>query len=159
MRELRANSKEIYLLAEGVRGRNIKNCDPPVCQHRPCRNGGTCVRYKVTPQITESVPKWPLNSKVVAFNRKPCFPFQTFSLLHCKKNSKTLLRWAMPECLVDPRKINVAHEKMIWVCVRFLACNCHLKALNSLLIVQSSRTFRCKKIVLLRNTVWVKQMP
>lgn len=83
MRELRANSKEIYLLADGVRGRNIKNCDPPVCQHRPCRNGGTCVRYEVTPQITESVPKWPLKSKVVALIRNSCFPFQTFPLSHC----------------------------------------------------------------------------
>ncbi|XP_068182860.1 protein eyes shut homolog [Antennarius striatus] len=41
--ELRVNSKEIYLVGEAVRGRNIKNCDPPVCQHLPCRNGGTCV--------------------------------------------------------------------------------------------------------------------
>lgn len=70
MRELRANSKEIYLLADGVRGRNIKNCDPPVCQHRPCRNGGTCVRYEVTTQITVNVLKWLL--------WKPRFPFQTF---------------------------------------------------------------------------------
>ncbi|KAM3606576.1 uncharacterized protein V6R79_019083 [Siganus canaliculatus] len=43
IRDLRVNSKEIYLLGEAVRGRNIKNCDPPVCQHLPCRNGGTCV--------------------------------------------------------------------------------------------------------------------
>ncbi|XP_029031043.1 protein eyes shut homolog isoform X2 [Betta splendens] len=41
--ELQVNSKEIYLAGEAVRGRNIKNCDPPVCQHLPCRNGGTCV--------------------------------------------------------------------------------------------------------------------
>ncbi|XP_038593172.1 protein eyes shut homolog [Micropterus salmoides] len=43
IRELQVNSKEIYLVGEAVRGRNIKNCDPPVCQHLPCRNGGTCV--------------------------------------------------------------------------------------------------------------------
>ncbi|XP_068613126.1 protein eyes shut homolog [Brachionichthys hirsutus] len=43
IRELRVNSKEMFLLGEAVRGRNIKNCDPPVCQHLPCRNGGTCV--------------------------------------------------------------------------------------------------------------------
>lgn len=48
IRELQVNSKEIYLAGEAVRGRNIKNCDPPVCQHLPCRNGGTCVRYQVT---------------------------------------------------------------------------------------------------------------
>ncbi|XP_030603557.1 protein eyes shut homolog [Archocentrus centrarchus] len=41
--ELQVNSKEIYLMGEAVRGRNIKNCDPPVCQHFPCRNGGTCI--------------------------------------------------------------------------------------------------------------------
>uniref|UniRef100_A0A665X8D2 Protein eyes shut homolog n=1 Tax=Echeneis naucrates TaxID=173247 RepID=A0A665X8D2_ECHNA len=43
IRELQVNSREIYLVGEAVRGRNIKNCDPPVCQHLPCRNGGTCV--------------------------------------------------------------------------------------------------------------------
>ncbi|XP_074532634.1 protein eyes shut homolog [Halichoeres trimaculatus] len=43
IKELRVNSKEIYLMGEAVRGRNIKNCDPPVCQHLPCRNGGTCI--------------------------------------------------------------------------------------------------------------------
>uniref|UniRef100_A0A667Y4L9 Protein eyes shut homolog n=1 Tax=Myripristis murdjan TaxID=586833 RepID=A0A667Y4L9_9TELE len=43
IRELQVNSKEIYLVGEAVRGKNIKNCDPPVCQHLPCRNGGTCV--------------------------------------------------------------------------------------------------------------------
>uniref|UniRef100_UPI003AAC0E98 protein eyes shut homolog n=1 Tax=Centroberyx gerrardi TaxID=166262 RepID=UPI003AAC0E98 len=43
IRELQVNSKEVYLVGEAVRGRNIKNCDPPVCQHLPCRNGGTCV--------------------------------------------------------------------------------------------------------------------
>lgn len=44
IRELQLSSKEIYLMGEAVRGRNIKNCDPPVCQHFPCRNGGTCIR-------------------------------------------------------------------------------------------------------------------
>ncbi|TDH01230.1 hypothetical protein EPR50_G00177460 [Perca flavescens] len=43
IRELQVNFQEIYLVGEAVRGRNIKNCDPPVCQHLPCRNGGTCV--------------------------------------------------------------------------------------------------------------------
>uniref|UniRef100_A0A8C9YVE4 Protein eyes shut homolog n=1 Tax=Sander lucioperca TaxID=283035 RepID=A0A8C9YVE4_SANLU len=43
IRELQVNLKEIYLVGEAVRGRNIQNCDPPVCQHLPCRNGGTCV--------------------------------------------------------------------------------------------------------------------
>ncbi|TNN67232.1 Protein eyes shut [Liparis tanakae] len=43
IKELQVNSKEIYLVGEAVRGRNIEDCDPPVCQHLPCRNGGTCV--------------------------------------------------------------------------------------------------------------------
>ncbi|KAM9364956.1 protein eyes shut homolog [Pholidichthys leucotaenia] len=45
IRDFRVNSKEIYLMSEAVKGRNIKNCDPPVCQHFPCRNGGTCVSH------------------------------------------------------------------------------------------------------------------
>lgn len=44
IREFWVNAKEIYLVGEGSKGRNIKNCDPPVCQHLPCQNGGTCVR-------------------------------------------------------------------------------------------------------------------
>ncbi|XP_049592179.1 protein eyes shut homolog [Syngnathus scovelli] len=43
IRQLQVNSKDIFLVVEAVRGRNINNCDPPVCQHLPCRNGGTCV--------------------------------------------------------------------------------------------------------------------
>ncbi|XP_061766366.1 protein eyes shut homolog isoform X2 [Nerophis ophidion] len=43
IRQLRVNSKEIFLVGDAVRGRNIQNCDPPVCQHLPCRNGGTCI--------------------------------------------------------------------------------------------------------------------
>ncbi|XP_014833710.1 PREDICTED: protein eyes shut homolog [Poecilia mexicana] len=43
IKEFQVNSKEIDLVGEAVKGRNIKNCDPPVCQHLPCRNGGTCV--------------------------------------------------------------------------------------------------------------------
>ncbi|XP_061546314.1 protein eyes shut homolog isoform X4 [Phycodurus eques] len=43
IRQLQVNSKEILLVGEAVRGRNIKNCEPPVCQHLPCRNRGTCV--------------------------------------------------------------------------------------------------------------------
>lgn len=46
--KLWVNSNDSDLMGDAVRGRNIKNCDPPVCQHLPCRNGGTCIRYKVT---------------------------------------------------------------------------------------------------------------
>uniref|UniRef100_A0A8C7WP38 Protein eyes shut homolog n=1 Tax=Oryzias sinensis TaxID=183150 RepID=A0A8C7WP38_9TELE len=43
IRDFQVNSKDVDLVSKAVRGRNIKNCDPPVCQHLPCRNGGTCV--------------------------------------------------------------------------------------------------------------------
>uniref|UniRef100_A0AAR2KS92 Protein eyes shut homolog n=1 Tax=Pygocentrus nattereri TaxID=42514 RepID=A0AAR2KS92_PYGNA len=43
IRELQVNSREVYIAGEAVRGRNIQNCDTPVCQHQPCQNGGTCV--------------------------------------------------------------------------------------------------------------------
>ncbi|CAL8299917.1 unnamed protein product [Merluccius merluccius] len=43
VRELQVNAREVFLPSEAVRGTNIQSCDPPVCQHRPCRNGGTCV--------------------------------------------------------------------------------------------------------------------
>ncbi|XP_054606105.2 protein eyes shut homolog [Nothobranchius furzeri] len=43
IRDLQVNWNKIDLVGESVRGRNIKNCDPPVCQHLPCHNGGTCI--------------------------------------------------------------------------------------------------------------------
>uniref|UniRef100_A0A673ZPH0 Protein eyes shut homolog n=1 Tax=Salmo trutta TaxID=8032 RepID=A0A673ZPH0_SALTR len=43
IRELQVNNKDIYIAGEALGGRNIHNCDTPVCQHLPCRNGGTCV--------------------------------------------------------------------------------------------------------------------
>ncbi|KAJ8406864.1 hypothetical protein AAFF_G00291400 [Aldrovandia affinis] len=45
IRELQVNSRELYIVDEAVRGRNIQNCDAPLCQHHPCHNGGTCVSY------------------------------------------------------------------------------------------------------------------
>ncbi|XP_028845065.1 protein eyes shut homolog isoform X2 [Denticeps clupeoides] len=43
VRELQVNTKELDIVREAVRGQNILNCASPVCQHQPCRNGGTCV--------------------------------------------------------------------------------------------------------------------
>ncbi|PWA25825.1 hypothetical protein CCH79_00001550, partial [Gambusia affinis] len=63
IKEFQVNSKEIDLVGEAVKGRNIKNCDPPVCQHLPCRNGGTCVRYST---------------------RSPLSPNRLFKVLECK---------------------------------------------------------------------------
>ncbi|MFT7805709.1 protein eyes shut homolog [Arapaima gigas] len=43
IRELQVNNRELHIMKEAIRGRNIRNCGGPVCQHQPCRNGGTCV--------------------------------------------------------------------------------------------------------------------
>ncbi|RXN10513.1 eyes shut-like protein [Labeo rohita] len=43
IRELQMGSKELYVVGEAIRGQNIQNCDTAVCQHQPCRNGGTCI--------------------------------------------------------------------------------------------------------------------
>nr|XP_009305790.1 protein eyes shut homolog isoform X2 [Danio rerio] len=43
IRELQMGSKELYVVGEAIRGQNIQNCDAAVCQHQPCRNGGTCI--------------------------------------------------------------------------------------------------------------------
>ncbi|XP_067277909.1 protein eyes shut homolog [Pseudorasbora parva] len=43
IRELQMGSKELHVVGEAVRGQNIQNCDASVCQHQPCRNGGTCI--------------------------------------------------------------------------------------------------------------------
>ncbi|KAG1930353.1 neurogenic locus notch protein [Pimephales promelas] len=43
IRELQMGSKELHVVREAIRGQNIHNCDATVCQHQPCRNGGTCL--------------------------------------------------------------------------------------------------------------------
>ncbi|KAK6489872.1 protein eyes shut-like protein [Huso huso] len=43
IRELQMNTKELFIVDEAVRGKNIENCNAPVCQYHPCRNGGVCV--------------------------------------------------------------------------------------------------------------------
>ncbi|XP_077468678.1 protein eyes shut homolog isoform X2 [Stigmatopora argus] len=43
IQQLQVNSKDVSLVGEAVRGGNIKNCDPPVCQHLLCLNGGSCL--------------------------------------------------------------------------------------------------------------------
>ncbi|XDV50658.1 hypothetical protein PO909_019676 [Leuciscus waleckii] len=48
IRELQMGSKELHVVGEAIRGQNIHNCDATVCQHQPCRNGGTCLRYDFT---------------------------------------------------------------------------------------------------------------
>ncbi|KAJ8359976.1 hypothetical protein SKAU_G00165010 [Synaphobranchus kaupii] len=43
IRELQVNSRELFIVDEAVRGKNIQNCNTPICQHQPCQNGGTCI--------------------------------------------------------------------------------------------------------------------
>ncbi|XP_035256854.1 protein eyes shut homolog [Anguilla anguilla] len=43
VRELQVNSRELFIVDEAVRGKNIGNCNAPVCQRNPCQNGGTCI--------------------------------------------------------------------------------------------------------------------
>ncbi|XP_068009825.1 LOW QUALITY PROTEIN: protein eyes shut homolog [Melanerpes formicivorus] len=42
IRDFQVNQKELFLIEEAVGGRNVENCEVPVCAHQPCRNGGTC---------------------------------------------------------------------------------------------------------------------
>ncbi|KAL1262658.1 hypothetical protein QQF64_005397, partial [Cirrhinus molitorella] len=43
IRELQMSSKELYVVGEAIRGQNIQNCGAAVCEHQPCRSGGTCI--------------------------------------------------------------------------------------------------------------------
>ncbi|CAL8257467.1 unnamed protein product [Lota lota] len=56
VRELRVNAREVVLPSEAAIGSNIQNCEPPVCQHCPCRNGGTCVGCDVEDWFCECPP-------------------------------------------------------------------------------------------------------
>ncbi|XP_048352362.1 protein eyes shut homolog [Sphaerodactylus townsendi] len=42
IREFQVNNKELFVIDEATGGRNIENCNVPVCDYHPCRNGGTC---------------------------------------------------------------------------------------------------------------------
>ncbi|KAJ7341344.1 hypothetical protein JRQ81_005329, partial [Phrynocephalus forsythii] len=42
IREFQVNNKELFIIDEALGGKNIENCNVPVCDHHPCHNGGTC---------------------------------------------------------------------------------------------------------------------
>ncbi|XP_034292564.1 protein eyes shut homolog [Pantherophis guttatus] len=42
IRELQVNTQELSIIEEALEGQNIDNCNIPVCDYHPCRNGGTC---------------------------------------------------------------------------------------------------------------------
>ncbi|CAM4531820.1 unnamed protein product [Lepidochelys kempii] len=44
IREFQVNNKELFIIDEALGGRNIENCNVPVCDYHPCHNGGTCTR-------------------------------------------------------------------------------------------------------------------
>ena len=44
VRDFQVNDLEIDLVAMATEGRNVGNCDVPVCEHSPCQNGATCHR-------------------------------------------------------------------------------------------------------------------
>eukprot|EP00062_Callorhinchus_milii_P009418 gi/632953214/ref/XP_007892282.1/ PREDICTED: protein eyes shut homolog [Callorhinchus milii] len=46
IRELQVNDEELSIVEEAVKGRNIVNCDVPICGYQPCQNGGTCVSWR-----------------------------------------------------------------------------------------------------------------
>ncbi|XP_026520898.1 protein eyes shut homolog [Notechis scutatus] len=43
IRELQVNTQELSIIEEALEGQNIDNCNVPVCDYHPCRNGGTCI--------------------------------------------------------------------------------------------------------------------
>ncbi|XP_028676211.2 protein eyes shut homolog [Erpetoichthys calabaricus] len=43
IRDLQVNTKEVFIMDEAIRGRNVKNCKEFICQGQICQNGGTCV--------------------------------------------------------------------------------------------------------------------
>ncbi|XP_074046105.1 protein eyes shut homolog [Macrotis lagotis] len=43
IREVQVNNKELFIIDEALSGKNIENCNVPVCNYHPCQNGGTCI--------------------------------------------------------------------------------------------------------------------
>eukprot|EP00075_Anas_platyrhynchos_P021732 XP_027310985.1 LOW QUALITY PROTEIN: protein eyes shut homolog [Anas platyrhynchos] len=42
IRDFQVNNKELFIIDEALGGRNVENCNVPVCEYHPCHNGGTC---------------------------------------------------------------------------------------------------------------------
>ncbi|XP_064304639.1 protein eyes shut homolog [Phalacrocorax carbo] len=42
IRDFQVNNKELFIIDEALGGRNVENCNVPICDYHPCRNGGTC---------------------------------------------------------------------------------------------------------------------
>ncbi|CAL8366776.1 unnamed protein product, partial [Gadus morhua 'NCC'] len=73
VRELRVNARPVFLPREATLGSNVQNCDPPACQHRPCRNGGTCVGCDAEDWFCECPPRFTGElCQFSACQRDPC---------------------------------------------------------------------------------------
>ncbi|XP_076866760.1 protein eyes shut homolog isoform X2 [Brachyhypopomus gauderio] len=57
LRELQINSREICLVSETVRGRNIHSCGTSSCRRQPCRDGATCISDAVRRPCTCPLPR------------------------------------------------------------------------------------------------------
>lgn len=44
IRDFQVNHKELFIIDEALEGRNIENCNVPICDYHPCHNGGICTR-------------------------------------------------------------------------------------------------------------------
>lgn len=44
IRDFQVNNKELFIIDEALGGRNVENCNVPICEYHPCHNGGTCTR-------------------------------------------------------------------------------------------------------------------
>ncbi|KAM9297917.1 protein eyes shut homolog [Morus bassanus] len=42
IRDFQVNDKELFIIDEALGGRNVENCNVPICDYHPCHNGGTC---------------------------------------------------------------------------------------------------------------------
>uniref|UniRef100_A0A8V0X5P9 Protein eyes shut homolog n=1 Tax=Gallus gallus TaxID=9031 RepID=A0A8V0X5P9_CHICK len=42
IRDFQVNNKELFIIDDALGGRNVENCNVPICDYHPCRNGGTC---------------------------------------------------------------------------------------------------------------------
>ncbi|KAK2544841.1 hypothetical protein Q9966_001649 [Columba livia] len=51
IRDFQVNNKELFIIDEALGGRNIENCNVPICDYHPCRNGGTCTRRIDKPEV------------------------------------------------------------------------------------------------------------
>ncbi|RMC13437.1 hypothetical protein DUI87_10975 [Hirundo rustica rustica] len=44
IRDFQVNHRELLIIDEALEGRNVENCNVPICDYHPCHNGGTCTR-------------------------------------------------------------------------------------------------------------------